>query len=66
MFTLNDLLVKREKYEKERFFLEAKIAVVDEMIAEERVKPCENKEEKVEIAVEPYEVIDNVVVDESY
>ena len=66
MFTLTDLLCMKARYEKEKLFAEAKISVVNEMIEMEQTQPCNACEEKVEKAEEPYEAINNVVVDESY
>lgn len=38
MERLNELYAYKEKYEKEKLFVEAKIAVVDDMIADEKAK----------------------------
>lgn len=45
MLALEKLYSYKEKYEQEKLFVEAKIAVVDEMIADEKQKVCcETKE----------------------
>ncbi len=49
MSYLNKLLGKKAQYEQEKVFLDAKIAVVDELISEESIQsvetPCEQSEE---------------------
>lgn len=46
---MQELYEYKEKYEKEKLFAEAKIAVVDEMIANEHAKEQAKKEEEQEI-----------------
>ena len=41
MVTIEELLNYKSKYEKEKIFIEAKIAVVDEMITAEKAKENE-------------------------
>ena len=60
MISLQELLGKKVKYENEKLFIEAKIAVVDEMIADENAKCVEPANE--EIVEEPIENV-NVVED---
>lgn len=48
MIGINELLAKKAKYENEKIFLDAKIAVVDEFIAEEEAKCVEQVEEVAE------------------
>ena len=56
MSYLNKLLEKKAKYEQEKVFLNAKIAVVDELISEENMQsvevPCEQSEEITEETVQ--------------
>ena len=51
MERLNELYAYKEKYEKEKLFVEAKIAVVEDMIADENAKVdaeiVENAEQSV-------------------
>lgn len=44
---LNELYAYKEKYEKEKLFVEAKIAVVEEMIANEKAKTSSVVEDEV-------------------
>lgn len=50
---LEDLIEKKSKFEKEKMFIDAKISVVDEMIADEQAKVvveeenCETCEEEI-------------------
>lgn len=46
MERLNELYAYKEKYEKEKLFAEAKIAVVEDMIADEMAKVEEVAEEQ--------------------
>ena len=41
---LNELLMYKEKYEKELVFVNAKVAVIDEMIANEKAKTVEQEQ----------------------
>lgn len=45
MERLDELYRYKEKYEREKIFVEAKIAVVEDMIADEKAKIVENVEE---------------------
>lgn len=56
MERLNELYAYKEKYEKEKLFVEAKIAVVEDMIADEKAK--------VEVAknVESEQITENGIV----
>ena len=48
MERLNELYAYKEKYEKEKLFVEAKIAVVEDMIADEKAKTVVYIEENTE------------------
>ena len=50
MDRLNELYGYKEKYEKEKLFVEAKIAVVEDMIADEKAKCVVVQEETEEVA----------------
>jgi hypothetical protein len=61
MIGLAELLAKKAQYEHEKLFVEAKISVVDEMIAEERAKTAEEPITETEEVVE-----ETTQQDESY
>ena len=61
MIGLAELLAKKAQYEHEKLFVEAKISVVDEMIAEERAKTAEEPIAETEEVVE-----ETTQQDESY
>jgi hypothetical protein len=53
MERLNELYCYKTRYEKEKLFVEAKIAVVDDMIADEKAKTVEQvAEENVEETIQ--------------
>lgn len=54
MERLKELYGYKEKYEKEKLFVEAKIAVVEDMIADEKAKCVETEE------VNEVETVENV------